>query len=225
MVSAVYLDRIHDVIDRKFAPVCFAVFVVSDMCDFHSQKGFGMKRMFVFALALFYFVTLRPTGDNDDIGWSSPVNGLQTRLSFSRQQSFNGTPLIATYLELRNVADVANVMEIPFKPELIQFEVVDEQDKVVAPTNTGPYDELTVEVGTLRLPHDSYLRFNVSHHGAGISKNQGALLDLGVLSCWVFSSGDKHSYYLRGRFSSAPGKEKTWTGMIEMPKVKVPTVE
>jgi hypothetical protein len=184
-----------------------------------------MKRMFVIALALFCFVTLQPMGANDDINWSSPVNGLQARLSFSRQQSFNGTPLIGTYLELRNVADVANVMEVPFKPELIQFEVVDEQDTVVAPTNTGPYDELTVELGTLRLPHDSYLRFNISHHGAGISKNQGALLDLGVLRCWVFSPGDKHTYYLHGRFSSAPGKGRIWSGMIEMPKVKVPTVE
>jgi hypothetical protein len=38
---------------------------------------------------------------------------------------------ITTHLELRNVADVANVMELPFNPEPMRFEVVDEQDKLL----------------------------------------------------------------------------------------------
>src|SRR5215472_6222182 len=154
-----------------------------------------------------------------DTGWSSPVNGLQARLSLARGQAFNGTPLIATYLELRNVASVANVMEVAFNPEAIQFEVVDNQDKLLAPT-PSPYDELVVEVGMLRLPHDSYLRFDISHHGAGVPKNQAGLLDLGLFHIWVFSPGDKRSFYLRGRFSVDPRKERTWSGMIEMPKSK-----
>ena len=126
-----------------------------------------MKRMFVIALGLFCFVALPPTGANDDINWSSPVNGLQARLSFARAQSLNGTPLIATYLELRNESDVANVMEVPFKVEALQFEVLDEQNKIVAPTSAA-YDEVTVALGMLRLPHDACLRFNISHHGAGV---------------------------------------------------------
>lgn len=184
-----------------------------------------MKLALATALALLLLSgTPQVTVGNDDTGWSSRVNGLQARLSLARRQALNGTPLIATYLELRNVANVANVMEVPLNLESLQFEVVDDQGKLLSPTN-GPYDELSVEVGTLRLPHDSYLRFDISHHGAAIPKNQAALLDLGVLHIWVFSPGDKRSYYLRGRFAVDPRKDRTWSGMIQIPKVKIPVAE
>jgi hypothetical protein len=180
-----------------------------------------MKLMLAVVLLLFSAIPRATTG-NDDTGWSSPVNGLQARLSLARGHALNGTPLITTYLELRNVANVANVMEVPLRLEAIRFEVVDDQDKRLTHTSL-PYDELSVELGMLRLPHDSYLRFDISHHGAGVPMNQAALLDLGVLHVWLFSPGDKHSYYLRGRFSIEPRKDRTWSGMIEMPKVKIPT--
>ena len=177
----------------------------------------------VFALLLFSVAPL-VIGANDDTGWSSPVNGLQARLSLARGRTLNGTALITTYLELRNVADVANVMEVPFNPEAMKFEVIDDQDKVLGHRAIS-YDETTVELGMLRLPHDSYLRFDISHHGAGVPKNQVALLDLDVPYVWVFSPGDKHSYYLRGRFSIEARKERTWSGTIEMPRVRIPTAE
>jgi len=184
-----------------------------------------MKLMLATVLALLLLSPFpRPTARNDDTGWSSPINGLQARLSLGRGQALNGTPLITAHLELRNVADVANVMEVPLNLEAIQFEVVDDQDKLLTHASL-PYDEATVELGMLRLPHDSYLCFDISHHGAGVPKNQAALLDLGVLHVWLFSPGDKHSYYLRGRFSIEPRKDRTWSGMIEMPKVKIPTAE
>ena len=184
-----------------------------------------MKQILAIILACFFFSATQPrTGANNEIGWSKPVNGLQAHLSFVRTQAFNGTPLIATYLELRNVSDVANVMEVPLKLEAIQFEVVNEQDKLVAPTS-GPYDELTVELEMLRLPHDGCLRFNISHHGLGVPKDQSALLDLGVLHSWVFGRGDKRSYYLRARFSVEKSKDRIWSGMIEIPKAKIPTAE
>jgi hypothetical protein len=184
-----------------------------------------MKLMLATALALLLLsASPRATTGSDDTGWSSTVNGLQARLSLARGQALNGTPLITTYLELRNVANVANVMEVPLNLEAIQFEVVDDQDKLLARTSL-PYDELSVELGMLRLPHDSYLRFDITHHGAGVPKNQAALLDLGLLHVWLFSPGDKRSYYLRGRFSIEPRKDRTWSGTIEMPKVKIPTAE
>jgi hypothetical protein len=74
-----------------------------------------MKLVLATAIAsLFVSAFPQATTGNDDGGWSSPVNGLQARLSVARGQPLNGTPLITTYLELRNVADVANVMELPF---------------------------------------------------------------------------------------------------------------
>jgi hypothetical protein len=90
-----------------------------------------MKRMFAMLLALMFFcVVPQLTGTNDGTGWSLPVNGLEARLSFGKSEKFNGTPLIATYLELRNVADVGNVIELPFNQDSMQFEVVDERNKL-----------------------------------------------------------------------------------------------
>ena len=184
-----------------------------------------MKRFFVIGIAFFFFsINPRLTGANDDNSWSSPVNGLQARLSFERGKSLNGTPLVSTYLELRNVADIGNVMELPLNLDRILFEVVDERDRTL-PQGPNVYDEATVEVGMLRMPHDSYLRFNISHHGAGIPKNQAALLDLGSSYVWMFTRGDRHSYYLRGQFSVEPSKEARWSGTIEIPKVKIPTAQ
>jgi hypothetical protein len=189
------------------------------------ESGRAMKQIFATVLAfLLLSATPLATAGNDDTGWSSPVNGLQARLGLARGQVLNGTPLITTYLELRNVANVANVMEVPLNLEAIQFEVVDDRDKLLAHTSL-PYDGLNVELGMLRLPHDSCLHFDISHHGAGAPKNQAALLDLGVLNVWVFSPGDKRSYYLRGKFSIEPRKDRTWSGMIEIPKVKIPAAE
>lgn len=175
----------------------------------------------VFALLFLSGVPLVTDG-NDETGWSLPVNGLEARLSLIRGDALNGTPLIATYLELRNVANAGNVMEVPFNQEAIQFEVVDDQGRRLPPAPL-PFDELSVDVGMLRLPRDSYIRFNISHQGAGVPKNQGALLDLGVVHAWVFAPGDKRSYYLRGRFTLQPRKERTWSGVIEIPKAKIPT--
>ena len=180
---------------------------------------------------LLFALPPRTTG-NDGTGWSSTVNGLQARLTLIRGHALNGTPLITTYLELRNVTDVADVMEVPFSRDVMRFEVVDERDRPLAQKGIA-YDETTVELGTLRLPHGSYLRSDISHHGAGVPKNQTALLDLGVPYVWVFTPTDKHSYYLRGRFSVEEPRQGTaklakpdreWRGTIELPKVKIPTV-
>jgi hypothetical protein len=181
-----------------------------------------MKRILTTALVLLLPATQAFAAGSDDSGWSEPVDGLRARLSFARTQPLNGTPLIATYLEMCNVSDVANVIEVPLKIDAFQFEVVTEQNKIIAPT-TGPYDEITVELGMLRLPHDGCLRFNISHHGAGVPKDQSALLDLGVLQSWVFSRGDQRSYYLRARFSVEKSKDRIWSGTIEIPNAKIPT--
>jgi hypothetical protein len=59
-----------------------------------TQKGLGMKQMFVIGIALLFFsLNLRLTGANDDSSWSSSVDGLQARLSFERGKTLNGTPL------------------------------------------------------------------------------------------------------------------------------------
>lgn len=160
-----------------------------------------------------------PEGANS---WSTPVNGLQARLSFVRKDAVNGTPIIATYLELKNVSDVGNVMEVPLDPEKIHFTLTDAAGKEVEPSN-GPFDGISVDLGVLRLPHDSSLRFNISSCGAGIPKDQAGMLDLGVSQNWVFKSGDKGTYYLQGRFTVEKRKYGSWSGTVVLPKVKIPT--
>jgi hypothetical protein len=155
--------------------------------------------------------------------WSTPVNGLQAHLSFVRKEAVNGTPIIATYLELKNVSEQGNVMEVALDPGKIRFTVTDAAGKEVKPDN-GPFDGGSVDdLGALRLPYDSSLRFNISSNGAGIPNGQAGLLDLGVSRDWVFKSGDKGKYYLQGRFTVEKRKYGSWSGTVVLPKVKIPT--
>lgn len=186
------------------------------------SRRFGAILLIVIAPFIAFSVVPQLTAANDETGWSLPVNGLQARLRFAKEESLNGTPLIATYLELRNVAKVVDAIEFPIDLDTTQFEVFDEQNKRL-PQGPLAYDEVTpASLGSLRMPYDSYLRFNISHRGAGIPKNQPALLDLGASYVWVFSPGDEHTYYLRARLNVGPGKS-TWSGTIEIPQVKIPT--
>ncbi len=118
-------------------------------------------------------------GEPDEVGaWSAPVKGLQARLCVVRKAPFNGTPILGVSLELRNVSDLGAVMEVPWDEAKVRFTVTDAADKPVAAVS-GPYDELTSPIGVLRLPHDSQLRFSASHNGAGVPKDQAAMLDSG----------------------------------------------
>jgi len=184
-----------------------------------------MKRILTTTVALLFLpgCPLHSAGDADS-GWSTPINGLQVRLILTSGQPLNGTTLIATHLELCNVSGGAGVMEVPFKDSAIQFEVVTEPGEKVAPANQS-FDGISIELGTLRLPYDSCLRFNISRHGSGVPKDQAALLDLGVGQSWIIRRGDKRAYYLRARFSVEKSKDRLWWGMIEIPKAKIPTAE
>lgn len=101
---------------------------------------------------MFFCAVPQLTGANDGTGWSVSVNGLEARLSFGKSEKLNGTPLITTYLELRNVAAVGSVIELPFNQDSMQFEVVAERNKLLPPHH---FDEVFVEIGALRMPHDS----------------------------------------------------------------------
>jgi hypothetical protein len=70
-------------------------------------------------------------------------------LSFARGQALNGIPLIAAYLELRNVANVANGLEVPLNLEAIQFEVVDEQDISLAHASLPKDQAALFDLGVL----------------------------------------------------------------------------
>jgi hypothetical protein len=165
-----------------------------------------------------------PDAADDPDGWSKPVHGLQARLCFTRKETFNGTPVIATYLELRNNSNNSNVIELPVDGDDVQFAftVSDADGKSVSPAD-GPFDEIRADLGLMRLPFDSLLRLNIAHRGAGVPKDYAAHLDLGPLSTWNFKRGDKQTYYLQAKLTVKKRDDKRWSGTITIPKVKLPT--
>jgi hypothetical protein len=164
-------------------------------------------------------VPQRPADQPPD-SWSKPVNGLQARLDFAHKETVNGTPIIITYLELQSVSSSGSVMEIPWNQRNLQFTVTDAAGKEVAPAD-GPFDEITAEIGMLRLPHDSTLRLNIASRGAGIAKDQAAHLDLGPLTHWYFKRGDEKTYYLQAKLTIEQTKASQLHGSIDIPKAKI----
>jgi hypothetical protein len=190
-----------------------------------------MKRILLVlgALTLCFCATAHsaPTLD-DDAGWSAAVNGLQARLSFTR-----GGNWMRTYLELRRDPNDNRgaVLEVPFRFNSIQFELVDERGKQMELSHPG-VGEAFADFGMLRLPVDSSMRVNITGHRPPTSKeaperkDTHALLDLTPGLAWEFRLGDRHSYYLRAQLSiektDAPSRMR-WSGTIEIPKTKIPT--
>jgi RNA polymerase sigma factor (sigma-70 family) len=166
-------------------------------------------------------ITAPPKAKDEEAAWSKAVNGLQARLSFAHAKPINGTPVITTYLELRNVSSSGNVMQIPLDLEKIQFKVTDEAGKVVPPAN-GPFDGISVKPGVLRLPFDSTLRINIASTGAGIPADHAGHLDLGVAYNWHFKKGDPGPYYLQATINVAPGADQQWSGTLQTSQVRIP---
>jgi hypothetical protein len=176
----------------------------------------------VFAFAL--TVSEAPGGGgaaaDDAAGWSDAVNGLRARLSVRQTETFNDTPILTTYLELQNVRDLGNVMEVADILEHAEFTVTNAAGKVVAPAD-GPFDSLSVELGVIRLPHDSLLRFNIAQRGAGVSRGLAAHLDLGPLAHWNFKAGDE-TYYLQAKLTVKERADQRWSGTLVLPRTRLP---
>ena len=159
--------------------------------------------------------------DLSENSWSKPVSGLQARLAFERGKETNGTPIIATYLELRNVSDSATPIELPLDPSKIEFKVTDAAGREVAQAGL-PYDGVVAAPGTLRLPHDSEMRLSVAGNGAGVPKDQGGLLDLASSANWVFKRSKIGAYYLRAKITIPNADGELWNGTIEIPDTRIP---
>jgi RNA polymerase sigma factor (sigma-70 family) len=153
--------------------------------------------------------------------WSQAVGGLQARLTVERKGPFNGTPTLTAYLTLRNASDQAGIKEVPWDRAELAFTVTDAAGKVV-PAKSGPYDEARGPVGVLRLPPDSELRLNITHRGAGVPRDQGGFLDLGVGSQWAFRPGDRPAYYLQATLTVRPSDGGLWSGTIQVPRARIP---
>ncbi|HEX5471264.1 MAG TPA: hypothetical protein VFW73_05230, partial [Lacipirellulaceae bacterium] len=166
-------------------------------------------------------------GAADKRVWSKEVNGLQARIEFKRSEVFNGTPIIATYLHLRNASDVMNPLVIPWDSKLMRFRVTDAKGKEVQKFN-GPFDGLAL-VGAidLVLPIRSELSFDYSSHGAGIPAHQAGFMDLGPDANWVFQPKQSDCFLhasldVPGSGRLPSGMTRRWHGQIDLPPVKIP---
>lgn len=180
------------------------------------------------SIAFLLFAALATAAQNDkrhfEIGdWSTPVNGLQGRLSTAVGKDFNGTRMVDVYLELRNVSDVENPIEIYFDEYTsLKSSVTDADAK---PLKLGPTAASIISPGPfwLSIPSDGSLRFRVSVSGYGIFKDSGT--DIPMTSAnWVIAPADKKPYYLSADFTNAPttDKRRAWAGTLHLPKVHIP---
>ena len=156
--------------------------------------------------------------------WSDVVKGVQGQLIISEDQPFNGTKIVAVYLELRNVSNVGDAIEIYFDPiHTFQCQLLDPNDRAVA-TAGLPASIMIPHPFWLILPYDSSLRFRISVSGYGVPQNERALIPL-ECGDWVIKSGDVSDYKLEVTFVVNPPKvdidRRVWKGTLKLPGVKV----
>ena len=158
--------------------------------------------------------------------WSQTVDGVQGRLLVAPGYKINGTMLPQVYLELRNVSDLANPLDIYYGNGAgVELEVIDSQNKKVAPDLSLSFDAMMPKPYGLVLPHDSSLRFLVSGYGYGIPKNAGTMLEIGtaINGVILLPNNRHHAYFLRGTFSAHPvkkvGSQSEWQGTLILPQV------
>lgn len=182
----------------------------------------------LFALTLFasaVSVFAEGAKELDNAIWSAESNGLRARLVMRRMSVFNGTAMIATYLELKNISRVGNPLVLKAHP--LKFSVTDSDGHDV-PASAGSYSGPSFDIPQLVLPHDSLLRFRIGPTGWGVPGDQAALLDLGPEFGRVLPRDGK-AYYLQATLKLAQEKNDRsgsaiiWHGTLNLPKVRIPT--
>lgn len=185
----------------------------------------GIVRQTCIVLCLLALAHSLLADDLGDESWFDPVNGMQAQLTMKEATVVNGTPIISTYLTLRNVSDVGNPMKIQWQNTRLSVWVVDEKGNELPKCN-GPYDGGRAIDVELVLPYDSSLTFNVSQTGLGIPKGKSALLDLGPMNSWIIDNADGKRYFLRATLtiedSRKPNNQRCWHGTIQIPKAEIP---
>ncbi len=170
--------------------------------------------------------TVTKPGDKaEGATWSQTVNGLQARITLKRSAVSNGTPIISTYLELRNVSNSATPMRLAWAREKMKFRVIDADGREL-PLAMGCGNWRSLGTQNLVIPNRGTLSFDISSRGLGIPGDQAGLIDLGSTYNWVFKHGGK-DYYLRAVLEIPKNKNDKddrnwWHGKIEIPPVKVP---
>ncbi|GAA5496377.1 hypothetical protein Rhal01_02560 [Rubritalea halochordaticola] len=176
-------------------------------------------------LTLFFLllsITAHAAQPSGEAPWSETSNGLQARISMERSHVSNGTAIIATYLELKNVRNLISPMLVSLDDKSLSFKVSNEQGEFVA-RQVGPFSGMVVQNPALVLPHEGTLRFRIGSQGHGVPADHAALLDLGSSHGWALPK-DGRTYHLHAELEIKPTDEKGhWHGKVTLPKVLIPT--
>ncbi|NNJ27677.1 HEAT repeat domain-containing protein [Alienimonas chondri] len=189
-----------------------------------------MSRFVLYSIVVLTSLSLWAEGTTaagDEAAWSEESNGLRARLSMRRSHVSNGTGIVVTYLELKNVSDVGNPMLVTVDRDGMTFRVTDPDGRDV-PGMFGPFSGREFGTPELTLPYDSSIRFRIGPTGWGIPGDQAALVDLGSSFGWALPR-DGNAYDLRGVLEIAKAKDDRsargvrWHGRLELPRVRIPT--
>jgi len=200
-------------------------------CSYLQGAVMSHRCIYTIVIALLAFVMFalfqaETTCTGED--WSQELNGLQARLSMRQRCICNGTAIINTYLEIKNVSDSASPIIIAVDEKKMAFRVTGADGYEVS-RHHGIFDGYLVPTPELVLPVDSIIRFRIGSPGYGIPSDQAAIVDLGARDAWVLPRDGK-SYFLQcvleiERDSNRPREPGTrrWHGRLDLPKVRIPT--
>ena len=156
--------------------------------------------------------------------WAQSVNGLAARIVLTRSHVFNGTPIISTRLELRNLTNPQHPLRISAARKLT-FRVVDAAGQEL-PKAMGSYD------GFMRNPKDLLIQPNaetsddLTCSGLGVNGDQRALIDLGM-DHWIIRHDGKE-YFLQSTIEVPEGvglddrAAQSWHGRLQLPPAPIP---
>jgi len=207
----------------EFRPV-MTLKLAYDARNSKATRTLNMKKI-VYLLFLVLLGSITSYAVPEETGaWSEAVNGLRGRLIAKEDKPFQGTRMIAVYMELENVADVGNQMEFFFDPiKSIESNVVDMNGKDLKQPPTVA-DVATPSAYWLALPNDGTLRFRISVWGYGEYENSGTNVQM-MSGNWLIKPADKQKYYLEATYISKPpesDRRRAWSGSLKLPKVLIP---
>ncbi len=168
-----------------------------------------------------------PPGQAENGSWSTIVDGLQARLSIERGEVEDEVPIIAVWIEMRNVSGEAHPLIIDWDDgRSLRFALKDQVDRDFE-QGALAYDGWEAPAAALAIPARSSVRLYVSRSGAGIGRNLKALIDLGPTATYEIANGDPHTYFLQCTLSvAAPAaddrpREDFWHGRLTIPSIMV----
>lgn len=224
-----FLDRrsaaSYNFLTQSYKTLWALPFCLSFPCPMIESPPIRRYRSLFLSLLFIGAVLAASAKEPEDATWSAESNGLRARVTMRRHSVLDGTCIIATYLELKNVGIVANPMVLEKQP--LTFTVTDADGHEV-PRAGGGYDGVSVKLPPLTLPHDSQLRYQIGPTGWGVTPNMAAALDLGFEYNWELPRDGK-AYYLQGSLevprqkNDRSGDAILWHGKLVLPRVRIPT--